>query len=63
MQNQGDLACRIGQTRCTLSSLGGGVRLGWRTVQARLFVAQAQQAGADTEPGDWRTHLTVNVNF
>lgn len=63
VHNQGDLTCRAGQTRCTLTSLGLGARLGWRTVQARLFVAQARQDGADTRVGDWRTHLTANVNF
>jgi hemolysin activation/secretion protein len=63
VQNQGDLACRAGQTRCTLTSLGLGARLGWRTLQARLFVAQARQDGADTRVGDWRTHLSANVNF
>ena len=63
VQNQGDLACRAGQARCTLTSLGLGARLGWRTLQARLFVAQARQDGADTRVGDWRTHLTAQVNF
>ena len=63
VQNQGDLACRAGQTRCTLSSLGLGARLGWRTWQARLFVAQARQDGSHTRAGDWRSHLAVNVNF
>ncbi len=63
LQNQGDLACRAGQTRCTLTSLGLGARLGWRTVQARLFVAQARQDGAGTRVGDWRSHLIANVNF
>jgi len=63
VQNQGGLACRTGQTRCTLSSLGLGARLGWRTLQARLFVAQAGQDGAITRSGDWRSHLNVHVNF
>ena len=63
VQNQGDLACRVGQTRCTLSSLGLGARLGWRTWRARLFVAQARQDGSHTRAGDWRSHLAVNVNF
>lgn len=63
VHNQGELACRAGQTRCSLSSLGLGARLGWQTLQARLFVAQAQKAGAGTQAGDWRTHLAVNVNF
>lgn len=63
VHNQGDLACRAGQTRCTLTSLGLGARLGWRTLQARLFLAQARQDGADTRAGDWRTHLTANLNF
>jgi hemolysin activation/secretion protein len=63
VHNQGDLACRAGQTRCTLTSLGLGARLGWRTLQARLFVAQARQDGADTRVGDWRTHLIANLNF
>ena len=63
VQNQGGLACRTGQTRCTLSSLGLGARLGWRTLQARLFMAQARQDGAITRAGDWRSHLNAHVNF
>ena len=63
VQNRGELACRAGQTRCTLASLGLGARLGWRTLQARLFVAQARQDGTATRAGDWRSHLAVNVNF
>ena len=63
VRNLGDLACRVGQTRCTLSSGGLGARLGWRTLQARLFVAQARQDGTITRAGDWRSHLNAHVNF
>lgn len=63
VSNVDNLACRAQQTRCTLSSVGLGARLGWGVVQARLFVARALQDAAATRTGDWRTHLTLTANF
>ena len=63
VSNVDNLACRALQTRCTLSSVGIGARLGWGVVQGRLFVARALQDAAATRTGDWRTHLTLTANF
>ena len=61
--NHGDLACLPQQTRCTLASLGVGLRLDWGPVQGRLYVAQAQRDGNGTRAGDWRTQFTVTANY
>ena len=63
VSNVDNLACRAQQTRCSLSSVGLGARLGWGVVQARLFVARALQDAAATRAGDWRTHFTLTANF
>ena len=63
VSNNGDLACRAGQSSCALASLGLGLRLGWGPVQLRLSVAQARQDAASTRSGDWRTHLALHASF
>jgi hemolysin activation/secretion protein len=61
--NHGDLACLPQQTRCTLASLGVGLRLDWGPVQGRLYVAQAQRDGNGTRAGEWRTQFAVTANY
>ena len=63
VSNNGDLACRALQTRCSLTSWGLGARLGWRTVQLRLSVAQARQDASTTLAGHWRAHVALNASF
>lgn len=61
--NHGDLGCRPLQTRCTLASLGIGLRLDWGPVLGRLYLAQAQRDGNGTRAGDWRTQFSVTANY
>lgn len=63
LRNRGDAPCRDQQQRCTLSSVGLGLRLAWQALQWRLYLAQAQQDAATTQRGDWRTHFTLTASF
>ena len=63
ISNNGDLACRALQTSCSLSAWGLGARLGWRTLQLRLSVAQARQDASTTQAGHWRAHAALNASF
>lgn len=63
ISNQADTACRAGKTRCTLSSAGLGLRLGWGPVQLRLAAAHAFDDAAATHRGDWRGHVSVAASF
>lgn len=63
LRNRGDTPCRAQQPRCTLSSVGVGMRLNWQTLQGRLYLARAQQDAAATLRGDWRTHFTLTASF
>ncbi len=63
VSNVGNALCRAQQASCTLSSLGLGARLGWRGVQMRLSVAQAQQDANTTQRQHWRTHVALTASF
>lgn len=63
VSNRADTACRAGRTRCTLSSTGLGLRLGWGPVQWRLAAARAFDDAATTRRGDWRGHLSLAASF
>ncbi|MDT7834134.1 ShlB/FhaC/HecB family hemolysin secretion/activation protein [Aquabacterium sp. OR-4] len=63
IDNQADTLCRPGKTRCTLSSAGVGLRLGWGPVQLRLAAAQAFDDAASTQRGDWRGHVSLGASF
>jgi hemolysin activation/secretion protein len=63
VNNRADFACHAGKTRCTLSSAGLGLRLGWGPVQLRLAAARAFDDAAATVRGDWRGHLSLAASF
>ncbi len=57
------LACRPLAQRCTLSSLGLGLRLGWGPLQWRWFAAQALQDGNSSRRHSWRSHVALSASF
>ena len=61
--NHGSLACLGTDTHCHAASAGLGLRLSWRTLQARLDVAQALSSGSTTTEGSTRAHFNLAFSF
>lgn len=61
--NADDALCLAGRSRCTLGSLGGGLRLSWQSLQARLDVARALASASSTAAGDLRAHVSLYYSF
>ncbi len=61
--NELGLPCRDGQTRCTLASVGMGLRLGSNAWQLHADVARAAKAAAQTRSGDYRLHFQAGYSF
>lgn len=61
VQNRLDLACAPGRTICRLSSLGAGLRLSRKDLQARLDWGHALRAGSTTRRGDNRLHFAISL--
>jgi hemolysin activation/secretion protein len=63
VNNQAGTVCRGSTTRCSATSAGVGLRLGWGPVQLRADVARAMQDAISTERGDWRAHIALSASF
>lgn len=63
VSNHGSLTCLNGQTSCRAGSAGLGLRLAWRSLQARLDVARAFSTGTSTAKGDVRAHAGLSFFF
>jgi hemolysin activation/secretion protein len=61
--NRLDTPCRAGQSSCTLTSVGIGARLGYRSLQLKLDVAHALKDAIRTDRGDTRVHLQAILSF
>jgi hemolysin activation/secretion protein len=61
--NRLDTPCRNGESRCALSSVGIGARLGYRSLQLKLDVAHALKNAISTGRGDTRVHLQAIYAF
>ena len=63
VSNRDGYACQVGRTQCAVASLGAGLRLGWRQLQARLDVAVALNDAASTRRGEVRAHASLTYNY
>ena len=61
--NQLDTPCRVGESRCSLSSVGIGARFGYGALQFRLDVAHALKNATTTQSGDTRAHFQAIYSF
>ena len=61
--NRLDTPCRAGQSRCLLTSMGVGARLGWGSLQLKLDVAHAFKDAFSTGRGDTRVHFQAIYGF
>ncbi len=61
--NRGEAPCLPGQTRCSISSAGVGLRGQWQGLSLRLDVASALEAASTTRRGGARAHFALLYNF
>ena len=61
--NRLDTPCRVGPSRCTLTSVGVGARLAYGQLQLKLAVAHALKDAISTGSGDTRVHFLAIYNF
>jgi hemolysin activation/secretion protein len=61
--NRLDTPCRVGQSSCTLTSVGIGARVAYRSLQLKLDVAHALKDAIRTDRGDTRVHLQAILSF
>lgn len=63
VSNQLDTPCRVGESSCTLTSVGIGARLAYGSLQLKFDVAHALKNGISTESGDTRAHFQAIYSF
>jgi hemolysin activation/secretion protein len=61
--NELDTPCRVGESSCTLTSVGIGARLSYGSLQLKFDVAHALKNGITTENGDTRAHFQAIFSF
>lgn len=60
VRNRHGSTCLDNRSSCDAAAWGLGMRLAWNGWQLSLDVARAQRAAAETDRGDWRTHLSAS---
>ena len=65
VSNHKGLPCRgLSETSCTVSSVGVGARVAYRSmVSGTLDIGRALQNGVTTSKGDMRVHVSVTVAY
>lgn len=63
VDNQGTLACRLDRTRCTLASLGIGLRYAAGPLQARVDLAHTLREAIRSGRHDTRLQFSVSYSF